>query len=63
MRRENLMKRLFQMVSLACAIVLLSACPDAKLPSPAPKVPEPKAQGTAALPELPPPGLQHGSRA
>lgn len=38
------MKRLFLVSSLACAAVLLSACPDTKLPNPAPRVPEPKAQ-------------------
>ncbi|MBH2020011.1 MAG: hypothetical protein I8H91_10780 [Burkholderiales bacterium] len=40
------MKRLFLVSSLACAALLLSACPDAKLPTPAPKVPEPKAENT-----------------
>jgi len=46
-------KRLVQVSSLAGAVLLLSACPDTKLPSPTPKVPEPKAQGSAHL-EAPP---------
>lgn len=37
------MKRLFLLPALATAVLLLSACPDTKLPSPTPKVPEPKA--------------------
>lgn len=40
------MKRFFLGTSLACAVLVLSACPDAKLPTPSPKVPEPKAVGT-----------------
>ena len=42
------MKRLFLVPTLVCAALLLSACPDTKLPSPSPKVPEPKAE-TATL--------------
>ncbi len=38
------MKRFFLLAALGGAVALLSACPDTKLPSPAPKVPEPKAQ-------------------
>ncbi|CAN5285382.1 hypothetical protein BH10PSE16_BH10PSE16_18810 [soil metagenome] len=41
------MKRLFLVSSLACAALLLSACPDTKLPTPAPRVPEPKAESTS----------------
>ena len=40
------MKRFFLGTSLACAVLLLSACPDTKLPTPSPKVPEPKALDT-----------------
>ena len=40
------MKRFFLGTSLACAVLLLSACPDTKLPTPSPKVPEPKALST-----------------
>lgn len=40
------MKRLFLLPALTAAVLLLSACPDTKLPSPTPKVPEPKAQTT-----------------
>lgn len=39
------MKRIFLGVPLACAVLLLSGCPDTKLPNPTPKVPEPKALG------------------
>lgn len=35
------MKRL---LPLALVVMLLSACPNAKLPTPAPKVPEPKTE-------------------
>ncbi|WP_029524780.1 hypothetical protein [Polaromonas glacialis] len=38
------MKRLFLVLPLACAALLLSGCPDAKLPTPNPMVPTPKAQ-------------------
>ncbi|MDB5741738.1 MAG: hypothetical protein JWR68_53 [Polaromonas sp.] len=38
------MKRLFLALSVSCTALLLSGCPDAKVPSPTPKVPEPKAQ-------------------
>lgn len=38
------MKRLFLLPVLSLAVVLLTACPDAKLPKPTPKVPEPKAE-------------------
>ncbi len=38
------MKHLFP---LTVAVLLLSGCPEAKLPTPAPKVPEPKAEITA----------------
>ena len=38
------MKRLFIVLPLACAALLLSGCPDAKLPTPNPMVPTPKAQ-------------------
>ena len=39
------MKRIFFGISLSFAVLLMSACPDSKLPTPSPKVPEPKAQG------------------
>ena len=39
------MKRIFFGISLSCAVLLLSACPDSKMPTPSPKVPEPKALG------------------
>ena len=38
------MKRFLLLTPLTFAVLLLSACPDAKLPTPAPKVPEPKAE-------------------
>lgn len=45
---ENVMlKRLFLVLPLTCAALLLSGCPDAKLPKPTPTVPTPKAQHTA----------------
>lgn len=49
------MKRFFAILPLVCAAMLLSACPDAKLPNPAPRVPAPKAIDSAGgqLPELP----------
>ena len=47
LRREMDMKRLLLGSALACALLLLSACPDAKLPTPSPKVPEPKARPIA----------------
>ena len=45
------MKRIFFGGLLSCAVLLLSACPDTKLPNPIPKVPEPKA-ANAALPTV-----------
>ena len=45
---ENPMKPLFLVLPLACAALLLSGCPDAKLPTPNPMVPTPKAKDTAA---------------
>ena len=42
-----MLKRLFLVLPLTCTAVLLSGCPDAKLPTPAPTVPTPKAQHTA----------------
>ena len=47
------MKPLFLVLPLACAALLLSGCPDAKLPTPSPTVPTPKAQEAAShgLPE------------
>jgi hypothetical protein len=41
------MKRLLLLTPLCLAVVLLSGCPDKKLPTPTPKVPEPKTQSTA----------------
>ncbi|MEO5660347.1 MAG: hypothetical protein ABIQ90_11220 [Polaromonas sp.] len=38
------MKRLFLLPVLGLAVVLLTACPDAKLPKPTPQVPKPKAE-------------------
>lgn len=49
------MKRLYLVTPLAFAVVLLSGCPDTKLPSPSPKVPEPKAQTTTLY--SPPAGM------
>lgn len=43
------MKRIFFGGLLSCAVLLLSACPDTKLPNPTPKVPEPKAADAALL--------------
>lgn len=40
------MKRMLSALPLACAALLLSGCPEAKLPSPTPSVPTPKAQST-----------------
>ena len=45
LHREINMKRIFLGLPLACAVLLLSGCPDTKLPNPTPKVPEPKALG------------------
>ena len=51
------MKRFYYLVTplAAAAVVFLSGCPDAKLPSPAPKIPEPKAQTAMHL--KPPAGM------
>ena len=38
------MNRLYIVASLTFAALILSGCPDTKLPTPIPKVPEPKAQ-------------------
>lgn len=51
------MKHLFLLTPLTFAVLLLTGCPDTKLPTPAPKVPEPKVEaamldrpsGSAAL--------------
>lgn len=43
------MNRFYTLIPLVFSLALLSGCPDAKLPSPAPKVPEPKAEKTSAL--------------
>lgn len=53
------MKRLYYLVTplAAAAALLLSGCPDAKLPSPAPKVPEPKAQTAMHLKPPAPAGM------
>lgn len=37
------MKHLLLLASLVSSVLLLSACPDSKLPTPGPKAPEPKA--------------------
>ncbi|MEO6322397.1 MAG: hypothetical protein ABIR56_17070 [Polaromonas sp.] len=56
------MKRFFLLTPLTLAVLLLSGCPDTKLPTPTPKVPEPKAEKTsgqhapAALAFSPPAG-------
>ncbi|MDB5938228.1 MAG: hypothetical protein JWP77_592, partial [Polaromonas sp.] len=42
-------KPLFLVLPLACAALLLSGCPDSKLPTPTPTVPTPKAQDKAGL--------------
>lgn len=44
------MKRPYLVTPLLLAAALLFGCSDAKLPSPRPKVPEPKAEKTARLP-------------
>lgn len=41
------MNHFFATLSLACAAMLLSGCPDTKLPDPNPMVPKPKAQAMA----------------
>jgi hypothetical protein len=48
------MKRFFLLTPLTFSVLLLSGCPYAKLPTPTPKVPEPKAQTTTlyGLPEI-----------
>lgn len=38
------MKRLFLLTPLTFVVVLLTGCPDTKLPSPTPKAPEPKTE-------------------
>ena len=43
---ETPMKRIFLITPLTAAVLLLSGCPDTKLPTPTPKVPAPKAQTT-----------------
>ncbi|MEO7400313.1 MAG: hypothetical protein ABIV07_06035 [Polaromonas sp.] len=49
------MKRLFLLPALAAAVLLLSACPDTKLPTPTtPKVPEPKAAASMFNRHAPP---------
>lgn len=48
------MKRLFLLPALSAVVLLLSACPDTKLPTPAPKVPEPRAAALAPLAPLVP---------
>ena len=50
------MKRIFSLIFVA---VLLSGCPDAKLPNPTPMVPAPKA-ADSAVPS--PSGIQLNSR-
>ena len=66
------MKRFFLGIPLTCAVLLLSACPDTKLPSPSPKVPEPKALDTTRsivdkiqvlgkAPGEPPAAARHGA--
>jgi len=49
LRWEWKMKRIFFGISLGCAVLLLSACPDSKMPNPSPKVPEPKLQSTTKI--------------
>lgn len=41
------MKHLFPLTLIALLGLLLSGCPDAKLPTPPPNVPVPKAAGSA----------------
>lgn len=43
------MKHLFPLTLIASLGLLLSGCPDAKLPTPPPHVPVPKAAGSALL--------------
>ena len=43
------MKYLVRALPLACAALLLSGCPDTKLPTPSPTVPTPKANVAAGL--------------
>lgn len=40
------MKRIYLLLPLVCAALLISGCPDAKLPTPTPTVPTPKTQET-----------------
>ena len=49
------MKRLCLLPVLAAMVLLLSACPDTKLPKPTPKVPQPKA--SAAMVDAPSPTI------
>lgn len=44
------MKQLVLAPMLACAVILLSGCPDSKLPTPTPSVPTPKANTAARQP-------------
>jgi hypothetical protein len=45
----DIMKHLLPLPLIALLALLLSGCPDAKLPSPPPNVPVPKAAGSALL--------------
>ena len=64
------MKYLVRVLPLACSAMLLSGCPDAKLPTPGPTVPTPKANvaaqqrspGTLALDQPLAATLIHASR-
>lgn len=55
------MKHLLPLTLIALLGLLLSGCPDAKLPTPPPNVPVPKAAGSALLnpagPAIPLPGF------
>ncbi len=44
---EKPMNRFFALLMLAGSALLLTGCPDTKLPTPTPMVPKPKAQETA----------------
>lgn len=47
------MKRLWLSLPMAGILMLLAACPDTnKLPNPAPRVPAPKATGSASIQSL-----------
>ena len=54
LRLEIVMRRFFLLLPLMGALMLLTACPDSKRPTPTPKVPTPKAEPQALLLQLAP---------